>query len=242
MKNYLLITGASSGIGKELALESFRNNYTPLLIGRSLDKLRTVSSLCNDAPYASVDLQKPSSVDELKSFFNELEDGRLVGVINNAGIYKPDKLEDSTSEDWLEQYQINLLSAVHTTKAFIEDLKKSKGSILNISSTLGIRPIASTAAYSCSKAALNNLTLSQALEYANFGVRANCICPGIINTPIHKTDNREKWKEDLKSMQPIGRIGEPQDITGLALSLISPESTWTTGAIIPVDGGILLKS
>ena len=243
MNNYVVVTGAGSGIGLEISKQLLKKNYTPLLIGRNIEKLQKASKELDEAPYLSCDLSVSSSTKELNKFFSNLKKGKLSGVVNNAGAVKYSSFEDGPVEDWNFHFNANVMSAINCSKAFLNDLKETKGSIVNISSTLGIKPIENAAGYSASKAAMNSLTHSMALELSKYGVRVNAICPGIVDTPIH-AENQSKvddWHEMLKDAQPLGRVGEPKDIAGAVCFLISEESQWITGSLIPVDGGILLK-
>ncbi|MBX9768071.1 MAG: SDR family oxidoreductase, partial [Bdellovibrionales bacterium] len=109
--------------------------------------------------------------------------------------------------------------------------------------TLGIRPIANTAAYSATKAAMVNWTKTLAIEEAPHGVRVNCICPGLVDTPIHafhgqKTLEEQQMRKSMDPLQPLGRMGTSQDIAQMIAALM--QSTWVTGSIVTVDGGIIL--
>jgi len=243
MNKYVVITGASSGIGLECAKLLYDNGYTPLLIGRSSDKLSQVSKELDNSPFLSCDLSKSDSVLELMTFYKSLKDGEVLAVINNAGAIKYNAFEETSSEEWAFHFSANVMTAINTTKAFLNDLKKTKGSIVNISSTLALKPIENTSAYSASKAAMNSLTKSMALELSNFGIRVNALCPGIVNTPIHSDSQSkiENWAESLKEAQPLGRVGEPLDIANAIKYLISKDNGWMTGSLIPLDGGIMLK-
>ena len=239
---YVIVTGAGSGIGKSVCKKLIEEGFTPILIGRTLSKLEKASKSLNDSPYFSVDLSNENSITELKANYKKLPEGSLKGIVNNAGVFKASSFEETTHKDWIDHFQNNLLTVINTSKAFLEILKKNGGSIVNISSTLGIRPIPNTSAYSASKSALINLTQAMALELATYKIRVNAVCPGIVDTPIHQPESREVWKQDSSKLQPLGRIGEPQDISGVVCHLISDDARWTTGTVIPVDGGILLNS
>lgn len=243
MNKYVYISGGGSGIGFEIAKLCIGQDWTPILLGRRESVLVEASKSLKNCPFLSVDLSKESSKKALRDHFKTLEKGTLIGVVNNAGVYKPTAFLESTTAEWVDQFQVNVLSSVYLSQEFFSELQRDKGAIVNISSTLGIRPISNTSAYSASKASMNNLTLSMALEFAPHGVRVNAICPGIVNTPIHKQtpESVQEWKDMLKDMQPLGRIGEPLDIAQTAIHLLE-ESGWTTGSIINIDGGILLKS
>jgi NAD(P)-dependent dehydrogenase (short-subunit alcohol dehydrogenase family) len=243
MNKYVVVTGAGSGIGYEISRELLKLGFTPLLIGRDLKKLEKASKELEDSPFFSCDLTQKDSSKKLTEFYKSLEAGELFGLVNNAGAIKYSSFEDSSSEHWLYHFNINLMSAINCSKAFLEPLKETKGAIVNISSTLGIKPIENTSSYSASKAAMNNLTQSMALELAKYDIKVNAICPGIVNTPIHSESQSksEDWHAMLKDAQPLGRVGEPKDIAGLVCFLLSKQASWITGSLIPVDGGILLK-
>ena len=119
----------------------------------------------------------------------------------------------------------------------------NNNSIVNVSSTLGLKPTADTSAYSASKAAMNNWTQSLALALGSKKIRANCVCPGLVDTPIHSFHSlsipeKEKTLQKLSPMQPLGRVGKSEEIAQSIYFLASEESAWTTGAILSVDGGI----
>lgn len=239
MTKHYVVSGGGSGIGFAIAKEILKENLgIPFLIGRNQKKLEQASKKLDKCPYLSVDLRQDTCVQEIKNLGLN-----AAGLVNNAGTYKPSSFDSCQSKDWLQAFQSNFLTAVFLSQALLEPLKKNKGSIVNISSTLGIRPIAKTSAYSASKSALNNLSLSMALELAP-DVRVNTVCPGIVNTPIHdfQREDISQWKKDLKEMQPLKRVGEPSDIAPLVVHLLSEKSSWVTGATLTIDGGILLKS
>jgi len=244
MKDLILVSGGGTGIGFEVAKDCLKRGWTPLLLGRRKDVLLKASKELAGCPVLAVDLSTTDAKLKVSNFLDSLDDVSVRGVVNNAGIYRPMSLEESDAENWLHQYQVNVISALNLTQACLPYLKKSKGSVVNISSTLGERPIPGAAAYSASKAAMDSLTLSMALEFATDGVRANSVCPGIVNTPIHASsrDDVAQWKTDLKTMQPLGRVGEPKDIAPTVALLLDDSSSWTTGTLINIDGGILLKS
>lgn len=248
MKKAVVITGASSGIGSAIALEYSRNGFFVFLMGRNKDRLTEIALQCRaGASIMSCDLADQPAVTKrineiLNSKIHEIE-----CLVNCAGIYEANTTDESSLESWEKQFAINLFAPVAITKAFLPRFKEQKkGAIVNISSTLGLRPTASTAAYSASKAALNNWSQSLALELGSFNVRVNTICPGIIDTPIHAfhslpENEKNKIIESMAGLQPLGKIGNPEDVAKAAYFLGSEASAWTTGAVLSVDGGINLK-
>ncbi|HEY8271886.1 MAG TPA: SDR family oxidoreductase [Pseudobdellovibrionaceae bacterium] len=248
MKKAVLITGASSGIGQATALEFSRQGYFIYLMGRNKERLEeTALRCCAGACLLSCDLKYPAQVEKRLNEIYENPLYRLEILINNAGVFKTHSMEEGSDEIWTEQFETNLLGPVRLTRLLIPYFKKyQKGSIVNISSTLGLRPSSNTGAYSALKAALINWTQSLAQEAGAYGVRVNCICPGIVDTPIHSFNNlpesqKQKVLEEMAKLQPLGRIGTPEDLAKSVYFIGSELSAWTTGAVLSVDGGIYLQ-
>jgi NAD(P)-dependent dehydrogenase (short-subunit alcohol dehydrogenase family) len=249
MRTCIIITGASKGIGRAIAKEFDSFGFELLLIGRNESDLKSLQKeLKSPSHILTCDFQSLQQVDHLvNNIQNFLDTGYLLkGIVNNAGIFKPQKSMDCQIELWVTQFQINLFAAVKLTECLISHLQKAQPSwILNISSTLATRPSHGVGAYGASKAAMNHWTQTLALELGPLGIRANCICPGIVDTPIHgfhHLPENEKFAEIQKmgSLQPLGRIGAPKDIAQAAKFLCSENAEWVTGAILSVDGGINL--
>lgn len=247
MKKAALITGASSGIGAATALEFSKQGYFVYLMGRNKERLQEVALKCRaGASLLSCDLADLAAVDKRLLEVTGHKLYQLQVLVNNAGIYEPGTTEKSTDESWSRQFAVNLMAPIHLTRALIPYFKaQGGGSIVNVSSTLGLRPTADTAAYSASKAALNNWTHSLAQELGSSQIRVNSICPGIVETPIHSFHSKppaekEKTIQSLNPLQPLGRIGTPEEIAKAIYFLGTEQSSWTTGAILSVDGGINL--
>ncbi len=254
MKNHTaIISGASSGLGAQIAQKFSSEGYAVLLLGRDLKKLQMVQKLCfkKQKKKPLIEVLAFNLIDlaaHAKSLQKILEE-QLPPVkilVNNAGIFKRENFATGSLKTWQEQFQINLFSAVELTQLVWPQLKKNQGSIVNIASTLGLKPTSGTGAYSASKAAMINWTLNLAQEGGAEGIRANCICPGIVDTPIqsfHSLNKIEKNKvtEQIKKLQLLQQIGQPQHIAEAAYFLGSDLSNWTTGAILNVDGGIQIK-
>lgn len=248
VKKAALITGASSGIGKATAIEFAKNGYFVYLMGRNKSQLEETALYCRaGASILSCDLLQKEAVQKRvqEALSNPLT--QLEVLVNNAGIFHQ-KSQLETSEDiWNQQYQTNLLAPVMLTQMILPAfLKNKKGSIVNVSSTLGIKPTGSTSAYSAMKAALNNWTLSLAQEFGPHGIRANAVCPGIIDTPIHgfhsaDSESKAKILESMGPLQPLGRIGTPEEVAKAIFFLGSDNSNWTTGSLLNVDGGINIQ-
>lgn len=248
MKKAALITGAGSGIGAATAIEFSKNGYFIYLMGRNKERLQEVAAKCRSgASIVSCDITDVAALNKRLDEMLTAKIHRIEVVVNNAGIFETHSTEDGSDELWRQQMEVNMLAPVRITRAFFTYFKQQGGgSFVNVSSTLGLRPTANTAAYSASKAAMMNWTQSLALEGGPFNIRANCVCPGLVDTPIHSFHHLEEAKkqealENMKSLQPLGRIGTPEDISKTIYFLGSDLSSWTTGAVIAVDGGINLK-
>ena len=247
MSATVIVTGASSGIGAEIAREFSKHGYFVVLLGRSLEKLLAVQkTLSGKSSFLAFDLKDLNDhADKLLKTFENIPPVEI--LINNAGVYSQSSFSKTTPETWIEQFTINLLGPVQLTQLLWPIFTKNKkGSILNISSSLGIKPAPNTSAYSAIKAAMNNWTITLAQEGAAYNIRANVICPGIVDTPIHgfhAMDTAEKTKvtTQLAKLQMLNFIGEPSDIAKASYFLASDESKWTTASVLSVDGGIGLK-
>lgn len=248
MKKLAVITGASSGIGKEISISFSKESYVCILLGRSEDQLKSTKNLCESSDYYILDLQNPLSIQSTAhKILNDYESSHYdhIVLINNAGMIEKSSFEKSSIESWQKQFQVNLLGPVLWTQQLLPLLfNVSSARIINISSTLGLRPIPETSAYSATKAAMNSWTQSLALELAPRNIPVNALCPGLVETPIHdfyKTQNSH-LRETLDQLQPVGRMGQPHDIVKAVFFLSEISSPWLTGALLPVDGGILLKT
>lgn len=244
-----LITGAGSGIGQATALEFAKHGYQVILIGRNLDKLKkTQTSLPESAAghlSISADLSSKESLQNLLQSLTALT-STIDVLVNNAGIYRRNEALAKNGELWSETFAINFFGTVALTEAILPKMIYQKaGSIVNVSSTLAIRPVAGTAIYSASKAALQSWSQTLAIEAAPHGIRVNSVSPGIIDTPIHPFHHlpdadRATALTEWNRLQPMGRIGHPEDVAKAIYFLASEQSSWTTGTNVTVDGGINL--
>ncbi len=247
MPSTVVVTGASSGIGAAIAIEFSKHGHHVVLLGRSLEKLISVQAKCkSQTTLLAFDLKnlQEHAAELLKALDNKPS---LEILINNAGVYHQESFAKTTDDVWEEQFYINLLGPVQLTRLLWPILTKNKkGSILNISSTLGIKPVANTSAYSAMKAALNNWTITLAQEGGAYNIRANSICPGIVDTPIHAfhtmaPEEKLRVKTQMSKLQMISNIGTPEDIARSAYFIASDQSAFTTASILTIDGGIGLK-
>jgi NAD(P)-dependent dehydrogenase (short-subunit alcohol dehydrogenase family) len=244
------ITGAGTGIGAATALRFAKEGWDVILMGRRAELLEEVAKQIG--PQAFVFAYDIAHSDSLKAAQdwarkNSSIASRIRSLVHNAGIYEQATTLESSNESWHRIFETNVFGVIRLTQAFYPFLKKNKGSITTVSSTLGLRPTANTPAYSASKAALINWGHSFAKESASDRVRVNCVCPGIVDTPIHaarpsaKTaTSRAELMESMGPVHPLGRVGQPEEIAHMIWAVTGPGSEWTTGAVVSVDGGINL--
>lgn len=242
----VLITGAGSGIGAATARKFSDEGWDVVLVGRRSENLRLIAKSCQtEASIFPLDISKADSGDALSAWLRENSSiaSRIQAVVHNAGIYEQATTLDSSDDSWRRMFETNLFGIIRLTKSLYAYVKSNRGSFTTVSSTLGQRPTANTPAYSASKAALINWGHSFAKEVATDGVRINCVCPGIVDTPIHSarpgSDTMDLMKT-LGPLHPLGRVGTPSEVAHMIWSLSGPGSEWTTGAIVNIDGGINL--
>lgn len=166
---------------------------------------------------------------------------RLDLVANCAGIQRPGNIEETPVAQWDKVMQVNLRSAFLICKEAVPIMKRQGGgSIVNLASRVAAAASPNLLAYCVSKAAIVMLTKQLALDYGPFGIRVNCVCPGLIRTPmasdLYGAEADAKLQESAKGY-PIGRVGEPQDVAAAIAYLFSPEASFVTGATLNVDGG-----
>jgi len=252
----VLITGASSGIGQATAILFAQKGYQIHLLGRDKNKLLATQRKCRFAspspelshPLWICDLASPTQVQKTVQRILKTTEHPLQVLVNNAGVFDRHAFEDPQSlKTWHKQFSINLMGAIHITQPLFSHFKQNKfgGAIINVSSTLGLKTAKGVSAYAAIKAAMINWTLSLALEGGEFGIRANCVCPGIVDTPIHSQpketlSQKRKRIAAYDTFQPLGRVGQSAEIADAIYFLASSRSSWTTGAVLAVDGGINL--
>ena len=239
-----LVTGGSRGIGLATAKILSENGSTVVITAKDEKKLENAVKEIPNAIGIAADIRNTNDVKNVVSKIIE-KFGKLDILVNNAGIFpKIKKLHEIDEDEWNEVLDVNLTGQFRFTKEAIPHLQKTCGSIINISSDAGIKAYQgfNADAYSASKAALILLTKCWALEYSKDKIRVNCICPGVVDTDMTKPFLKtEKDKEFMNSEHPIGRIGRPEEIGKAVLYFASDDASWTTGAILTVDGGESIK-
>lgn len=234
-----IITGGGTGIGAATAKLFCREGAQAVLFGRREDRLEeTVAILGENALAVSGDITNARDINHLISKTLDAY-GRIDIVVNNAGVFAPAPLHETPDEDWDHSLNVNLRGVFLLCKRVLPIMMKQKsGNFIHISSILGMIAVPQTAAYNSSKGALMQLSKSIAVEYGAEGIRSNVICPGLIDTEMTASlMEDEALMEEWSKGYPIGRFGKPEDVASACLYLASDESSFVTGASLPVDGG-----
>jgi meso-butanediol dehydrogenase / (S,S)-butanediol dehydrogenase / diacetyl reductase len=234
-----IITGAGSGIGQACAKAFCKEGANVVLMGRRKQNLEeTAKELGSQALVVQGDMTQSQDLDRLvtetRSKFH-----RIDILVNNAGLFKGAPLHEISDEQYDEMMNINMKAVFQLTRRVLPIMmEQKKGNIVNISSILGLVAVPQVAAYNVSKGALNQFSRSVAVEYGNHGIRSNSICPGLIATDMTADLMQdEALMQEWSKGYPIGRFGKVEDVANACLFLASDESSFITGATLPVDGG-----
>jgi NAD(P)-dependent dehydrogenase (short-subunit alcohol dehydrogenase family) len=241
----VVITGATSGIGRESALAFSRQGARLVLVGRKADALKEVAAEAEKAGARTVTRAVDVTSAEAPAVIVGAAVEAFGGIdvlVNAAGVIATGSIENTSEAGWDQMMDINLRAPMRLMQAAVPHLKVRKGCVVNVSSVNGLRAFAGVLAYCVSKAGLDQLTRCAALEMAPFGVRVNGINPGVTVTNLHRRGgmNDEQYAAFLqrsKETHPLGRPGTVEEVAALILYLASEQAAWMTGETIPIDGG-----
>jgi NAD(P)-dependent dehydrogenase (short-subunit alcohol dehydrogenase family) len=243
----VIVTGASSGIGQVAALEFARASAMVVAAARRADLgERTVTRIIEeggDALFVQTDVSRPREVEALVAAA-VARYGQLDCAFNNAGIgARGVPLHEIPDEEWDEVLGTNLTGVWLCMKYEIREmLRHGGGAIVNHASIAGVSGFPDIPAYVASKHGVVGLTRVAALSYAQQGIRVNAVCPAYIRTPLTLGDTPDPtWEAQLAAVQPVGRMGHPEEVVAAALWLCSDAASFVTGAIMPVDGGFTAR-
>jgi NAD(P)-dependent dehydrogenase (short-subunit alcohol dehydrogenase family) len=245
MQTVVVVTGASSGIGRATAVRFGREEAAVLAVGRDRAALEEVADEVRDsggrcAPFEA-DVTAADAPGHIVHKAVE-EFGTLTALVNAAGIIGNGTVENTSDAAWDEMLDINLRAPFRLMRAAAGHLIASKGSVVNVSSVTGLRAFPNVLAYCVSKAGVDQLTRCAALEMAPHGVRVNAVNPGVVVSNLHRRSgmNEESYAtflERSKTTHPLGRAGSPEEIAELIAFLASNRAGWITGETISIDGG-----
>jgi NAD(P)-dependent dehydrogenase (short-subunit alcohol dehydrogenase family) len=234
-----IITGGGSGIGKAIAQAFVREGAKVVIAGRDSKKLdRAAAEIGADCLAVSADVSNAGSVKKLVSAtLNRFK--QINVLVNNAAVLLPGTAESISEEDFDQTFSINVRGLWLFSRAVLPHMRATGGgSIVNIASVLSMVGARNRVAYAASKGAVMAMTKAMALDHAAEKIRVNCICPGIVETEmVARFSTDENARKQRIAMHPMGRFGQPAEIAGAAVFLVSDESGWTTGSVLTVDGG-----
>lgn len=236
----ILVTGASSGIGKSIAIESSKMGAKVIITGRNEERLKdTYAQLKgNDHEFVVADLSLKEDIERLHK-----ELPMIHGLVNCAGLTKVVPFPFATRDSFEEVMNVNFFAPTELTRLLVKSKKIGKGgSIVFISSVSGVYCSAvASSIYSSSKGAVNGLVKGVALDLASKGIRVNSVNPGMIDTDIFSGSaiTEDQLKEDM-NRYPLGRYGKPEEVANAVIYLLSDAASWTTGSNLLIDGGYTL--
>ncbi|WP_405713684.1 SDR family oxidoreductase [Streptomyces xanthophaeus] len=239
----VVVTGAASGIGKQTAIEFARQ--AAKVVVADIDEKSAAAVVADltrdghDAIFVRTDLTSEADCRHLITTAAETY-GAVDVLVNNAGIEISTPLHEMTEQEWDRLVDTNLksmfLCSKHALRAMVD---AESGVIVNVCSVSGLVAWPGIAAYNATKGGVMMLTKSLAVDYARYNIRANCVCPSIIDTPMTDTSigHDASVKEEKAKLNPIGRLGTPEDVANAILFLASEKASFITGAALTVDGG-----
>jgi len=237
-----VVTGGSRGIGAAIARRLGKEGATVVVnyaqsgeaAKRIVDEIRAIGG---KAEAIQADVSKPEDVTRLIDQVVEGH-GRIDILVNNAGVAEFGALEAVNEDHITRQFGVNVTGLLLTTKAAAAHFPESGGSVVNISSVVGVRPMPNASAYSATKAAVDAVSKSLARELGPRRIRVNSVSPGPVETDMLNQAADEATRSYFLSLVPLGRLGQPEDIANTVAFIASDEASWITGQTLGVDGGI----
>ena len=243
-----IITGGNSGIGRAASLLFAREGSRVVIAGRNASRGKEVVDAIKkghgEAMFVKTDVSRSSDVRRLVDT-TMAQFGKIDVLFNNAAISPVGTVLETSEEEWSEVIRKNLTGTFLCTKYVLPHMiKRKRGAIINTGSINSLMAMKREAAYDASKGGVLMLTRAVAMDFAEFNIRVNCICPGAIDTPmlrdiLSQTPDPAAAEASLVKMHALGRLGSPDEVAQMALFLASDDSSFVTGAAMPVDGGML---
>lgn len=242
-----IVTGAGTGIGRACALAMAREGARLALVGRRHEKLQELARDIGDSAQTitiAADVSKKADIENLVARV-VARFGSINVLLNNAGVLHIGNVEQITEEQWDETFNVNVRGLWMLSRAVLPQMRKAGGgAIINVASVLGINGARNRASYAPSKGAVVLLTKCMAIDHGHENIRVNAICPSFVETDLtaavlRDVPDPQAVRRERITLHPLGRLGQPEDIAGLAVYLAGDESSWVTGSVFPVDGGYL---
>ena len=231
-----IITGAARGIGLATARQMIAHGGRVAMVDRDADELANVTEGMNAALALPLDISDPDQVAEMAAHTRETF-GRIDHLVNNAGVARFGPLEDTDFAMWREVMATNLDGMYLCTQAVLDDLKATRGAVVNIASISGLRASTLRLAYGTSKAAVIQLTKQYAAELGEYGIRVNCVAPGPVRTKLAMAVHTEAIIKSYHDALPLNRYGSEDEIANAIRFLLSDEASFITGQVLAADGG-----
>lgn len=249
-----LVTGAGSGIGKEIALLYGAQGARVVIADINVEAAESVVTLITEQNGAAQSLRLDvSNEEQVRSAFAQVvqEHGRIDILVNNAGVSHVGNILETSLEDWERVMSVNMRGVFLCSKYAITHMVAQNpqgGVLVNMASVAGMIAVDRRFPYGASKGAVISMTRSIAMDFVGQGIRANAICPGTVHTPFVEgylernfADTKDEARRQLHARQPIGRMGRPEEIAHAALYLASDEAEFVTGSTLVIDGGWTAK-
>lgn len=245
----VVITGGGTGIGRQAAEDFLKAGANVIINGRREEVLqetaKQLDSSLSQIAYVAGDISQKQTAEKLIQKALERFGGVDI-LVNNAGIFSPAPFLDHSEDDFNTYVGIILAGSFYSAQLAIPEMqKRGGGAIVNIGSMWASQAIGATpsSAYSAAKAGVHALTKNLAIEHATDNIRVNCIAPAVVETPVYNSfipeDQVAEVLGGFNEFHPMGRNGQPQDISDAILYLASDAAGWITGAVLPVDGGVM---
>lgn len=236
LQKVALVTGAARGIGLATTKLFIEQGWRVAMIDRDGEELTSVAAGMNDASPFLCDVSDPDQIDSavadvLNSF------GRIDALVNNAGVADFGPIEETDFARWRTVMSTNLDGVFLMSQACIAALRETKGALVNIASISGLRASTLRVAYGTSKAAVIHMTKQQAAELGEYGIRANCVCPGPVRTKLAMAVHSPEIIASYHDAIPLNRYGSEDEIAQVITFLCSDKASYVTGQIIAADGG-----
>ena len=236
MQKTAIVTGAARGIGLATTKLFFEEGRRVAMIDRDVPALMEAAAGLENVLPVVCDVSQPDQVTAMAAEV-EAQFGRIDALVNNAGVADFGPIDETDFERWRRVMETNLDGVFLCSQACAPALKEAKGSIVNIASISGLRASTLRVAYGTSKAGVMHLTQQQAAEWGEWGVRANCICPGPVATKLAMAVHTQDIIDAYHDAIPLNRYGSEEEIGNVIVFLCSDKASYVTGQVIAVDGG-----